>query len=141
MPKLAASADNLRNPRAAGALRAALLLLAVIGASACATIPNRPPRLEHSSYGCMNAVLQRKLPAGLADKQAHCQAAGLIARYCSPAEAYLAGAGKEWRDMFTGGDVEWADWQADRVGIACARQAQDDTGIARCCASREKLRR
>jgi hypothetical protein len=89
----------------------------------------------------MRAVVQQKLPPNLPDKRAHCQAAGLIARYCSPTEAYLAGAGKEWRDLFTGGDVEWADWRADRVGIECARHAEDDAGIVVCCASQEPPRR
>jgi hypothetical protein len=85
----------------------------------------------------MNEVVHKKLPQSLPDKQAHCLAAGLIARYCSQTEAYIAGAGKEWRDLFTGGDVEWADWRADRVGINCARHAQDDAALTACCASRE----
>ena len=83
----------------------------------------------------MRAVVQQKVPTTLPDEQTHCLASGLIARYCSRPEAYLAGIGKEGRDMFTGGDVEWGDWQADRRGIACAKQARDDASIVNCCSS------
>lgn len=85
----------------------------------------------------MQAVLQEKLPTGLPDKRAHCLAGGLISRYCSITEAYLAGAGKEVRDLLSRGDTaEWKDWQADRVGIECAREAKDDTAMAQCCTER-----
>lgn len=84
----------------------------------------------------MQAVLQDKLPSGLADKRAHCLAGGLISRYCSITEAYLAGAGKEVRDLLGRGDPEWADWQADRVGIECARKSVDDASMAQCCSAR-----
>jgi hypothetical protein len=85
----------------------------------------------------MSEVLKQKLPSKLPDKRAHCLASGLIARYCSLPEAYMAGIGKEVRDLFTGGDVEWADWRADRVGIACARRAADDTAVTACCEQSE----
>lgn len=85
----------------------------------------------------MTAVLEQKLPPNLPDKRAHCLAAGLIARYCSPPEAYMAGIGKEVRDLFGHGDVEWADWRADRVGIGCARHAAGDEALAECCAAHE----
>jgi hypothetical protein len=111
-------------------------LVAMANLSACASIANRPPRPAHSSYGCMEAVLQEKLPQNLPDKRAHCLAGGLIARYCSITEAYLAGAGKEVRDLLSQGDAEWRDWQADRTGIACARETQDDAGVATCCSAR-----
>jgi hypothetical protein len=84
----------------------------------------------------MQAVVREKLPADLPDKRAHCLASGLIARYCSVAEAYLAGAAAELRDLLGSGNAEWADWQADRGGIACARDAADDDSIARCCTQR-----
>jgi hypothetical protein len=112
-----------------------MLLLSTLVLAGCASVPNRPPRLEHSSYGCMSAAVEQKMTPQLPDRQAHCLAAGLIARYCSPTEAYLAGAGKEWRDLFTRGDAEWSDWQADRGGIGCARRAADDVALATCCAS------
>jgi hypothetical protein len=84
----------------------------------------------------MQAVLREKLPSGLADKRAHCLAGGLISRYCSITEAYLAGAGKEVRDLLGQGDPEWADWRADRVGIECARGSADDESLAECCTER-----
>ena len=108
----------------------ALLLLLL---SACGTVPQRPERLDDSSYGCMKAVLQRKLPANLADDEAHCVASGLIARYCSITESYLAGVGKELRDLVGPGDAEWRDLKADRAGIDCARHADSDEALAACC--------
>jgi hypothetical protein len=117
--------------------RMAAVLLVMANLTACASIANRPPRAARSSYGCMEAVIKEKLPADLPDKRAHCLAGGFIARYCSIAEAYLAGAGKEMRDAFSRADTaEWKDWQADRVGIECARQAQDDAAVAACCSAR-----
>jgi hypothetical protein len=110
------------------------LTLGVLAALAgCASIPHPPPRLDGSSYGCMSAVLKQKVPTNLPDKRTHCLAPGLIARYCSLPEAYLAGIGKEVRDLLGPGDFEWADWQADRVGIACARRAESDPAVASCC--------
>ena len=104
--------------------------------TACASIANGPPRLSQSTYGCMQAVVREKLPAELPDKRAHCLAGGLISRYCSVTEAYLAGAGKELRDLLGKGDAEWRDWQADRAGIACAREGVDGSALAQCCAAR-----
>jgi hypothetical protein len=115
----------------------AWLILPMVGAlaqiGACAHIPSRPKRPAPSSYGCMQTVMRDKLARGLSDKQAHCRAAGLIARYCSGPEAYMAGAGKELKDLLGGGDAEWADWRADRAGIACARHASTDIELLRCC--------
>jgi hypothetical protein len=114
-------------------LKLALGIVLLTALTACGTVPQRPVRLAPSSYGCMSAVVKQKLPANLPDKRAHCLASGLIARYCSLPEAYIAGAGKELRDLVTGGDAEWADWRADRVGIACARRTADDTALVACC--------
>jgi hypothetical protein len=116
--------------------RFAVTMVAVAHLTACATIANRPPRLAHSTYGCMQAVLHDKLPADVPDERAHCLAGGLISRYCSVTEAYLAGAGKEVRDLLGGGDAEWRDWRADRVGIECARESADDASLADCCTER-----
>ncbi len=104
--------------------------------TACASVANRPARAAQSSYGCMEAVVREKLPKDLPDKRAHCLAGGLISRYCSITEAYLAGAGKEMRDLLGHGDVEWKDWQADRAGIECARQVADDAALGECCGER-----
>jgi hypothetical protein len=117
-------------------LRIAATVVTMANLTACATIANRPPRLAHSTYGCMQAVLQQKLPSNLPDKRAHCLAGGLIARYCSVTEAYLAGAGKEMRDLLGGGDAQWRDWRADRVGIECARESADDAAMEQCCTNR-----
>ena len=90
------------------------------------------PRPAVSSLGCMRAV-RASLPANLGDKRAHCLASGLIARHCSAAEGYLAGAGKELADVVGPGDAEWSDWAADRRGVACARMAADDAAVDACC--------
>lgn len=115
-----------------GAARAGLpLLLLTLGA--CGSVPQRPERLAPSSYGCMKAVLDRKLPPNLPDSKAHCLASGLIARYCSIPESYLAGIGKEVRDLLGPGDAEWRDLQADWAGVDCARHADSDTALTACC--------
>ena len=80
-------------------------------------------------------AVRDRLPHDIPDKRAHCLAAGGIARYCSPMEAYIAGAGKEITDIFDGGDPEWADWRADRAGIACAHRSTDGAALAACCAA------
>ena len=114
-------------------VKAALALFAMLALAGCASTA---PRLAASTYGCMQAVVREKLPADLPDKRAHCIASGLIARYCSVSEAYLAGAATELRDVLGPGNAEWADWQADRAGVACARDAADDDSVADCCAQR-----
>ena len=106
----------------------AVLVLALCG---CASQAARPTT---SSYGCMVAE-RDALPADMPDEQKHCVASGLIARHCSVSEANMAGLGKEFQDLFTGGDASWADWKMDRKGMSCARDAPDDAAIARCCAA------
>lgn len=113
---------------------AAILSIATL--AGCASTATRPPRPATSSYGCMQAVTEQKLPANLPDERSHCLAAALIARYCSTTEAYLAGMGKELRDLLGPGDAEWRDWRADRAGIDCARHAAGDVEIESCCSSR-----
>lgn len=114
-------------------IRTTTVALALFALAACATVPNRPARPAKSSYGCMETVVKEKVPSDLPDKRQHCLAGGLIARYCSGSEAYMAGAGKELKDLLGGGDAEWGDWRADRAGIACARSATDDNELATCC--------
>ncbi len=107
--------------------------------SACGTVPNKPSRAAYSTLGCMRAAVATSSSIRAEnDEQAHCLAAGMIARYCSIAEAYLAGMGKEISDLFTRGDAQWSDWRADREGIACARVAQDDADLALCCMRAER---
>ena len=112
--------------------RSVFAAFAMLGLAACAHIPNRPARPVASTLGCAEAVVN-KLPKNLPDKTLHCLAAGFIARYCSPTEARMAGVGKEVRDLFTGGDAEWADLRADWKGIRCARHASDDDALNACC--------
>jgi hypothetical protein len=78
-----------------------------------------------------SALAVQPLPA--ADSQAHCLAAGRIARYCSVAEAWLASLGKEVLDLLGPGDAEWRDLQSDRRGIVCARGTSDDAELRTCC--------
>ena len=103
--------------------------LALCALAACATPPDRP---EVSSYGCMVAV-RDSIPKQSYDKRAHCLVAGAIAQRCSVIEADIAGLGKEFTDIFDGGDPSWADWQADRVGIRCAKRGRDPQQLAQCC--------
>ncbi|MGC3981727.1 MAG: hypothetical protein QM808_10730 [Steroidobacteraceae bacterium] len=105
-----------------------LLLITVLSITACTSLQPRPAA---SSYACMKAVRDQQ-PADLPDKRLHCVASAQIARQCSVSEAYLAGIGKELRDLFGSGDPEWADWQADRAGVAC----RNEDGIAACCERR-----
>jgi hypothetical protein len=82
----------------------------------------------------MHGAIDTRLPKAAPDKELHCLAAGFIARYCSPTEARIAGAGKEFRDLFTPHEsAEWADWLADLKGIRCAKSASTDSDLAACC--------
>jgi hypothetical protein len=119
---------KLKKLRSLAACMSAITLGAL---SACSSVV---PRAASSSYGCMVAVRDR-VPPTLPDKRAHCLASGLIARHCSVGEAYMAGAGKEIRDLFGHGDAQWADWEADRRGIGCALRSISDEQVAECCES------
>jgi hypothetical protein len=106
------------------------VMLVVALATACASAPDRP---AVSSVGCARATLDRHLPEDLRDKHAHCVAGGLIARFCTPAEARLAGLAKEIRDAFGPGDADWSDWRATRAGVRCAATGADVASIVACC--------
>ena len=110
-----------------------VLLVATLGAAGCAPLPTREPRPAKSSIGCMKAALDGRELRGLPDDQAHCLAAGLIARSCSVTESMLASIGKEISDAFGPGDAEWRDLQADRRGIACARRGASEEELRECC--------
>ncbi len=111
--------------------RPVFLGYALVALAGCASLSGERP--AQSSYGCMQAVVREKVPETLPDKHRHCLAGGLIARYCSLSEAYLAGLGKELRDLVGPGDAEWSDWQADRAGVRCARKSVTDDDVAACC--------
>jgi hypothetical protein len=68
----------------------------------------------------------------LRDHEAHCIATGLIALRCSVSESWLAGVGKELRDLVGPGDAALDDLRADRRGVQCARTAGKD-GLDACC--------
>ena len=119
--------------------RVVATVVASILLTACAAAPG-VQRLSASPLGCMRAVVREKLPQNLPDKQAHCLAAGMIAHYCSRTEAYIAGYGKEFTDIFDGGDPEIGDIRADLLGIHCAAVSTTTDALAGCCA-RELTRR
>lgn len=114
-------------------VRAIVLPALLLALGGCASLSGE--RLARSSLGCMRAAVEQKLPENVSDLHKHCLAAGLIARYCSVPEAYLAASGKELRDAFGRGDVSWTDWRADRAGVRCARIAASDDALAECCRS------
>ena len=83
----------------------------------------------------MQRVRDARLPVGIDDDMKHCMAAGLIARYCSRTEAWMASYGKEIEDMFGHGDAQWADIRSDGRGIGCARGVHSDEELRQCCSS------
>jgi hypothetical protein len=122
------------------ALRGSAALLAVLAGLAGCSTASGVQRLEPSSLECMRAVVREKLPPHIPDKQAHCLAAGMIARYCSRPEAWIAGVGKEFTDLFDGGDAEWGDLVADRIGIVCEGESTSDEALGRCCTAELRKR-
>lgn len=81
----------------------------------------------------MRAAIEGRGLSQLPDSEAHCLAAGLIARRCSVTESMLASVGKEIRDAFGEGDAEWRDLRNDRRGIACARAGSSEEALRSCC--------
>jgi hypothetical protein len=57
----------------------------------------------------------------LRDKTMHCTLSCFLAIKCGRMESFGAGVAKEIWDMFTPGDMEWADLKADWKGIDMAR--------------------
>jgi hypothetical protein len=109
---------------------AVALAVVALALGGCVSAPDRPSR---STLGCVQTVVSARVPSGLADKPTHCMAAAMIARYCSRSEAALASIGKELKDVFSAGDAEWADLQADREGLRCAKVPGDDSAVGECC--------
>lgn len=112
------------------AQKSGALVLAALFLGGCVAAAGRPSR---STLGCAQAVLTVRVPQGLADKLAHCMAAAMIARHCSRPEAALVSIGKEFKDLFSAGDADWADLQADREGLRCAKDPGDDMAVGECC--------
>jgi hypothetical protein len=109
-----------------------MLILASLGAAGCAPLAHST-RPAKSSLSCMRAAIADQQLDSLPDYQAHCIAAGLIARHCSVSEAMMASVGKEIEDLFGAGDAEWRDLGSDRRGVHCARQAASDPELRSCC--------
>ncbi|MFT3906457.1 MAG: hypothetical protein QM718_09155 [Steroidobacteraceae bacterium] len=106
------------------------LLLAL---GACAPLDRNARRDAPTPLACMRTVVRERVPVEVDDKLKHCLAAGFIARHCSVLEARTAAWGKEFTDLFDGGDPSTADLRADRAGIRCARAQPDDDGLRSCC--------
>ena len=81
----------------------------------------------------MRASLDGHDLGALTDTEAHCIAAGLIARRCSTTESALASLGKEIADVFGRGDAEMSDLSADREGVRCAGLTSSEAEMLRCC--------
>jgi hypothetical protein len=114
-------------------LYTAVIAAAYLALCACVPLAGREQRASQSSVGCMQRVRDEKLPVGLNDAMKHCLAAGLIARYCSRSEAWMASVGKEVEDLFGPGDAEWGDLVSDRHGRTCARSSSSDQELRECC--------
>jgi hypothetical protein len=99
----------------------------------CAPLATHEGRAAQSTLGCMRQSIANYDFKSRPDSEAHCLAAGLIARRCSVAEARLASYGKEFADLFDSGDAEWRDLRADRRGIECARSATTEAALLGCC--------
>jgi hypothetical protein len=82
------------------------------------------------------AIVGRDLER-LPDAEAHCLAAGLIARRCSLTESMLASVGKEIQDVIGAGDAEWRDLSSDRRGVHCAQNSRGEEELVACCARSE----
>ena len=115
--------------RSASARIELVFLLLLVG---CAPMQRAQPRLAVSSLGCMRAAVRDYVPADGNDKLQHCLAAAFIARRCSLGEARLASWGKEFADIFDGGDPSVQDLHADYAGLNCAKIAEDEA-VKRCC--------
>lgn len=101
-------------------------------ATGCAPLPTHEPRAGKSSLGCMQSAIAGRNLESMRDVEAHCIAAGLIALRCSVTESWLAGVGKELRDLLGPGDAEFKDLRSDAHGVACARATGKD-GLDACC--------
>jgi len=58
------------------------------------------------------------------DKLKHCSLSCMIAKRCLSAETSLLGLLKEFSDLFTDGNAEWADIKANYRGIKISRKVQ-----------------
>jgi hypothetical protein len=110
-------------------VRALPFVACTVFLAGCAATDTRPAA---STLGCAEAGVAQ-LPEGLSDTEQHCLASALIARQCSPFEAWLAGWGKELRDAFGGGQASRADLRANQAGRRCASESGDPGLLLACC--------
>ncbi len=85
----------------------------------------------------MEAVVKEKVPSSIcpiSDSTVSPADSSLV--IAAAAKRTWPALSKELKDLFGGGDAEWGDWRADRVGIACARSASDDDEPRRSAASK-----
>lgn len=99
----------------------------------CVALATQEGRAAKSTLGCMRQAFAGYDLKARPDDEAHCIAAGSIARRCSVTEARIASYGKEFRDLFSRGDAQWRDIESDRRGIECARSATDEAAFLACC--------
>lgn len=99
----------------------------------CTPLATKEGRAAKSTLGYMRQAFAAYDLESRPDDEAHCIAAGSIARRCSVTEARMASYGKEFRDLFAHGDAEWRDIESDRLGIECARSATDEASFIDCC--------
>jgi hypothetical protein len=79
--------------------------------------------------------VRAELPGSISDARAHCLASAGIARRCGGGEAWLAGWGKELKDLLGRGDASRADIAANAAGRRCAAQTANDEVVPTCCAA------
>ena len=108
------------------------MILASLLAAGCAPLATQESRAGKSSLTCMRSALAGRSFEGMHDAEVHCIATGLVALRCSVTESWLAGLGKEMRDLFGPGDAALNDLRADGRGVHCARTTGKD-GLDACC--------
>lgn len=110
-------------------LPAVVVSIAFGALAGCASADQRAAK---SPLACARQAVAQ-VPQEWSDDRKHCVVSGLMARQCSATEARFAGWGKEVRDLFGGGDASRADLAANARGRECARSANNDGDIMRCC--------
>jgi hypothetical protein len=81
--------------------------------------------------------LKNKLPAKSTDKFKHCALSCQLALRCSALDTMNLGILKEVWDLFTPGNAEWKDIEADATGIrfAITKQAVSDKECNNSCSN------
>ncbi len=71
------------------------------------------------------------------DKNQHCSISCLLGLRCSKSFVLFVGYSKEGMDLFTPGDADWNDIEADMLGLELAKssRARNDKGCFQQCDS------